>query len=321
MRYIGAVLILLVGLTGSAAYATGKNLQTVPLPDLGEGPITLRVVRAINPRFPSLNEGAIVQTFEIARFITRDQYGLDVRFERGNDYTVEQFLQLTPPAALEAAMRSIVEVPLPPLRPEGLATALAGHFGNPELDLRREAEYLELFIPGATALDPEDLGMAVADVWVDALGAWPILIAEDGGPVKNNTPFHQHSLWSFVGYGELPFDIVMTNQLVASAQTIGFSAPDAMRGGMTMGFTDVSRASRFGARSMVSTFSMIDDLDILNAVGPDPDFDINNSPIYAAMILVGKSAICCFTWEWLGPTPSACPIPLPAAVWETTDAR
>ena len=217
---LSAAFSALVGLTGAEAQETEDLFPAVPLPELGDGPITLRVVRSINPRFPSLNEDAIAESFEIAGLIILDQFGLQVRFERGDDYTLDDLLTLTPQAALEVAVNTFVEYSDPPDR---LATALASLFANPRSETRSEAAFLEPYIPGAMAMTPQELAAAVADIWVQGTRAWLRLIAFDGEPVINAIPYHQHSIWSYVGYGELPFDIVITNQLIASAQLHAYS--------------------------------------------------------------------------------------------------
>ena len=111
MRYVGAVWILAVGLTSAAAQETDNPFPAVPLPELGEGPITLRVARAINPRFPLLTEDEFAQATQTAGMVILDQFGLDVRFERGDDYTVDDLLLLTPKAALNEAVNTIIGLP------------------------------------------------------------------------------------------------------------------------------------------------------------------------------------------------------------------
>ena len=76
---------------------------TVPPPKLGEGPITLRVARALNPRFPSLSEDEFSEVLERAASLVRDHFALDVRFERGRDYTTAELFEIMPPSVLKVA--------------------------------------------------------------------------------------------------------------------------------------------------------------------------------------------------------------------------
>ncbi len=97
--------------------------------------------------------------------------------------------------------------------------------------------------------------------------------------------YHQIALWSVLGYGGIPFDIVITNQLVASAETFGFAPHAAMRGGLTNGFTGFSRSGTYGAFAMVSTFPFANDLGDLRDLGPDRVFDPLNTAEFTALIL------------------------------------
>ena len=55
-------------------------------------------------------------------------------------------------------------------------------------------------------------------------------------PVINYRNYHQLAFWFYLGYGELPFDIVITNQLLASAELFVFSRDVPFGGGKTGGF-------------------------------------------------------------------------------------
>jgi hypothetical protein len=56
-----------------------------------------------------------------------------------------------------------------------------------------------------------------------------------------------------LGYGKLDFDLVITNQLIASAEYLGCDIHTAIRGGLTVGTTAYSRNSKFGSFIFWST--------------------------------------------------------------------
>ena len=92
----------------------------------------------------------------------------------------------------------------------------------------------------------------------------------------------------YLGYAELPSDILITNQLVAGLRTYAFQPFEAMRGRMMMSETGFSRSGQFAAYSVVSTFPFVNDLGDLNKLGPDPSFDVANATRYTALILAGE---------------------------------
>ena len=65
--------------------------------------------------------------------------------------------------------------------------------------------------------------------------------------------YHQWALWSFLGYGALPYEIVLTNQLVASAEYSGTSIHSALRGGVSVGATFPSAGAEVGSYVFLST--------------------------------------------------------------------
>ena len=86
------------------------------------------------------------------------------------------------------------------------------------------------------------------------------MTAQDLGPAIDFHDYHQKALWSFLGYGDLPFEIVITNQLLASAELANFSVGNALIGGLRLGWISFSRSGRFDAYAGVSTFSLVNDV-------------------------------------------------------------
>ena len=86
------------------------------------------------------------------------------------------------------------------------------------------------------------------------------MTAQDLEPAIDFHDYHQKALWSFLGYGDLPFEIVITNQLLASAELANFSVGNALIGGLRLGWISFSRSGRFDAYAGVSTFSLVNDV-------------------------------------------------------------
>ena len=282
MRLFAAAL---AGALGLAACEEPVEFPLVPLPELSNDPITLRVARAINPRFPSMAEEEISEILALAGTLIHDQFGLTVQFERGDDYSVDELLMGTPSPAIEFGAHYVFNMVDADRAPQILVKWIADSLIDPKTDIFHAQRYFENAIPGATTMEIEKLAQAIAENWVQGLRRWHALTAAADGEPAINDLHHQLALWDFLGYGELPFEIVITNQLVASAQLYQIDPRAAIFGGMVMGHTGFSRASPFGAKSMVSTFPMINDLGGLAIFAPDPDFDRSNATRYAAMIL------------------------------------
>ena len=104
MRKIWVLFIALIVVIGTAVIFGRYPFPVVQPPDLGDGPITLRVVRAINDRFNSLTEEEFESVLDQTVRSVRYHFGLEVRFERGDDYTIAELFQLIPEPAEELAL-------------------------------------------------------------------------------------------------------------------------------------------------------------------------------------------------------------------------
>ena len=151
------------------------------------------------------------------------------------------------------------EVPDPGQAPNRLAGMIASYLTNGQPSIAEAVDVVGPHIPGAAAMDIDDLALAIAELWVGGLRGWQGLWAQDSRTVIDFGGNHQRTLWEFLGYGDLPFDVAVTNQLVASAELYGFSLGAAIQGGLSPGSTAFSRAGQFGAFAMVSTFSLVND--------------------------------------------------------------
>ena len=285
MRKIGAVGAALVVAIGVSLFWERDPFPAVPLPELGDGPVTLRVVRALNPRFTSLTEAEIADVLEQTARLVQDHFGLDVRFERGDDYTMAELFQRMPDVVEEFALSWSYTPPPPTLSPQPLMDLIAVGLEGDRAFAAKVTGYVEPLIPGATEMDTQELTAAITETWVQGLRRWRTLAAQDGRRVIDQSNYHQFAMWDHLGYGGLPFDLVITNQLVASAELYSFAPHAAMRGGLTNGFTGFSRTGQFGAYAMVSTFPFANDLGAANELGPDPVFDATNTTRYTALIL------------------------------------
>ena len=67
-------------------------------------------------------------------------------------------------------------------------------------------------------------------------------------------PYSEWVYWDSLGYGELPYDIVITNQIIANVEYTSQTIHTALRGGLTMGTASYSKTSRYGTYVFFSTF-------------------------------------------------------------------
>ena len=238
----------------------------------------MRVVRVINPRFDALTDVQIADALDQTTQLVRDHFGLEVRFERGEDYDILEIMKLIPPAAEEFAKSQIYPLPRTTQAPNRLAAMIEEYLNFPEVDADLLAEEVAIFIPRAPGMNKSELALAFARIWVSGLRRWHAVTAQDLEPAIDFHNYHQKPLWTYLGYGDLPFDIVITNQLLASAEITSFSPGKALIGGLRLGWISFSRSGRLGAYAGVSTFPLVNDTGDASHLGPawaaDPANDV-----------------------------------------------
>jgi hypothetical protein len=115
------------------------------------------------------------------------------------------------------------------------------------------------FLPPAHPNDLREFSLLLTEVMLTRLEGWRGINAADGMPILNASPFNEWVYWDVAGYGNLPYELVITNQLIASAEYVDVDVHSALRGGVSVGTTTYSRGSKFGAYIFWSTFPFQDD--------------------------------------------------------------
>jgi hypothetical protein len=140
---------------------------------------------------------------------------------------------------------------------------LARDFGRA---LREEGEslpgmmgYVRPYLGKLPEQSYESLGSALVQLQLERIKHWQAVPALDGGPAIDATPYNEYNMWNLAGYGDLPYELVITNQIIASVEDVDPSVHTSIRGGYNNGLTTYSRSSRFRTYSVWSTFAFTTD--------------------------------------------------------------
>jgi hypothetical protein len=101
----------------------------------------------------------------------------------------------------------------------------------------------------------EALGSALAKLQLDRVHGWKTVRALDGGPAIDSSPYNEFVFWDSIGYADFSFEVVLTNQVIASVEYVNPAAHAAIRGGYSNGLTTYNRASRLKTTAIWSTFA------------------------------------------------------------------
>jgi hypothetical protein len=246
---------------GPAKPPAASALVALPAPQLPQGPVTLRVVHAVNPRLPQFSHARVDELLRSGQATAERHFGVRVSFEQRDTVEIGELFRAMPPEAWAERRKSIIA----PGDGTAAADALAR---SAHADLRAEAipaAEARRFAADASGSQPdgqdlERLARALAARQLEGLARWRALPARDGRPVIGDEPYHEWAAWSALGYGPLPYDVVITNQLIASAELGGNSIHSMLRGGVSIGTTFFGRDARPRAYVVLSTFMFSDEL-------------------------------------------------------------
>ena len=252
-----AVLLLLAACQAYAQNAPVKAfpLSSLPLPQLTEQPIELRVAHVINPRLPRMSEAQIALMLEAMAKATYEHFGISVRFAQPAQIPIAQAFAGIPTKFAELAKRDQYNFQSWFALKSRLASAYArglAQAGEPLEDMALFAQKNDIKLD---ARNFETFGKDAALFQLDRMNQWLKLKAEDGKSVINEQPFHEYTMWNHLGHGHMPYELVITNQIIASIEYIQPTIHTVIRGGYTNGITSYNPQSRFRSFSVWSTFA------------------------------------------------------------------
>jgi hypothetical protein len=257
------------------------------MPALPGGEVTLRVVYAVNPRLPQFSSAQLDRLLTTASRTAEEHLGVRVKLEltgiipihelfRGMPAPVWRELshQIYDPGHDRSADDRLLQATYDALRAQSISPDLARKFLRAHL------------APSQGSADLKALSSALVGMELRGMTRWRSLRAADGEPVISHEPYHQWMAWSALGYGMVPYDVVLTNQLVASLEYSGRSLHSMARGGVPIGTTFYSRGSTYGAYVFLSTFMFSSELQEVAELRADGRYSESEAATLAGAYLV-----------------------------------
>ncbi|MBV8166739.1 MAG: hypothetical protein JO021_08095 [Alphaproteobacteria bacterium] len=249
----------LLWLAGAAAAAEPAR----PLPSLPAGPIELRVVHVVNPRFARFDADQLAIMLAETRRVVRAHFGVEVVFTPVETVEIASVFARFGPRLSQFLDRQLYDFRGGTGDRASLVASMRQELTK---DARRTslADLVAFASPYLTAPprsnDLPGLAQAVIDTHLARLDTLANARALDGGPVIDARPYNEWFYWDTLGYTPLPWDVIITNQLVASAEYGELQIHSSLRGGITAGSTGQSGDGRMGAMAWISTFPFASDL-------------------------------------------------------------
>lgn len=236
-----------------------SNVKYVPLPKLPHGTINLRVAYVVNPRLPRMNREQLQTLFAATQTTAQQSFGVNIQFSPVEEIPISKLFQRIPADRYKIALDSVYDFKTGKgdvgRLNKGFSNGLQ-QFGEPLPELEK---FVRPYIGELKEHSFDALGAALAKFQVDRIEHWKKVKALDGGPAIDATPYNEIMMWMALGYGDVPFEVILTNQPLASVEYGNASAHTAIRGGYSNGVTTYNKLSRYGTMSIWSTFALTTD--------------------------------------------------------------
>lgn len=244
----------------SGCVATGSEWQKVSSPDIKPGStVRIRVVHAVNSRLKRMTDAQLHTLLSAAQSTALQNFGVKVEFAEIEESSVDRLFARIPPRVMALSSPVIYDFKSGTGDRRKLAEGIFRTLTQRGTKLEDAMNFAAPFLPPAHPADVREFSLLLADVMLLRLEDWRSVNADDGMPVLNGSPFNEWVYWDAAGYGDLPYELVITNQLIASAEYADVDVHSALRGGVSVGTTTYSRESKFGSYIFWSTFPFQDD--------------------------------------------------------------
>ena len=281
--------IMLYGLSACSMYAKPVSTETkkIPLPVIDQQPVRLRIAHVVNPRFKTVTDNQLARILDLTRSLAKQHLQLDVEFETVTTTTIEQFFHYLPDKIVRGRQDAIldfsrIDEAVRQRMITAIAETLEAHKENPQAVI----DYASPFLTSRDDVaNLQQLTERLVDTLITRMQHWYAYKAEDGEPVLDDTPFNQWVWWDSMGYGDMPYDVVITNQLVVSIEDYDMDVHSSLRGGITAGTMTYSKRSPYHGYVFVSVFQLLNDYPLLAELRNYENYSEKEQVRYAAALL------------------------------------
>lgn len=248
-----AAIILFATLTACSPVMSTQ--KTVPLPQLPPGPVELRPVYAINARLPRMSSEQLQILLAATQTSAREHLGIELRFAPVAEIPIEALFARIPEVNRREALTHIYDFKSGNGNPGNLAKEFGKGLKKLGEPLPEMAAYIRPYLGELKEANYETMGAALAMAQLAGIERWKAAPALDGGFAIDAAPYNEAQMWAALGYGDVPYELVLTNQVIASIEDSDPAVHAALRGGYANGITTYSKQSRYGTYSVWSTFA------------------------------------------------------------------
>jgi hypothetical protein len=270
------------------AQVNNAALRQVPMPELDKQPVRLRVAYAENARMAPLPVRMLEKILKRAEQLVLQNFNVKIKLEHSVTLPIQSLFSTLDENVIASRKDEIVDIDdVNNAIREDMQLAVYNTLQNYTDEKENVIAYAQPYLsrPDIKQDNFISLSYALVDTLLERLEYWEKQKAPDGKPIIGDDPYHQWVWWDSLGYSALPYDIVITNQLVASAENYGMDVHSCLRGGITAGTTTYNKHSDIGTYVYIMLYPMLNDSDLLTRLRQDSHYSDQQVVNYSAALL------------------------------------
>ena len=230
----------------------------VPLPGLTNtsGVIKLSVAHIVNPRLEKFSDAQIKVFLGALQAASKTELRREIEFGTVETFSIEAYFKSVPAEKFAWRSANIYDFK------NGRGDRTRFEAGYEQAIAQQTAPLKDWVAYAAREIGHEDVDTdrgawkkRFADTHLQRLALLATIMATDGKAVIDATPYNEWMFWSTLGERDRSHDVIITNQLVASAEYGAVDIHSALRGGLTLGTTDFATRAQFDSQFWWSTFA------------------------------------------------------------------
>jgi len=274
--------------TGVELSDSASEWSTIELPDISRQPVKLTVANVVNSRFKQLPERQIKKILLRSQQMVKQYFNIDIEFSDVKTLSIEDVFSHLNHKVVAERSDEIVNINfIDKQAREDMQQALFETLSNYSGNKQNVIDYAQPYL-----LQPEikksnfiDLSYALVDTLISRLEYWKTQKADDGKAVLDSNGYHEWVWWDSLGYSDLSYDILITNQLVASAEYYAMDVHSSIRGGITAGTTTYNKNTAFNSYVYIMVYPIINDSALLTTLRQDETYTDDQVINYSAALL------------------------------------
>lgn len=281
------VLVCVFVFTLASVQAEEIHFQNIPLPVIKNNKVTLRVAYVDNERIDSLSRKQINELLSETQRVAKEHFNIELDFTDVDTVSIQSLFEYLPEPVGKAYSRTIYDFKNDRGNKQWVKQALLRALKRNPAALSDVLEFSRpylLNVPQQTTI--ASLADALLETMLHRIQNWKSIQAKDGRPLLDESVFNEYSVWVGLGYGALPYDLLLTNQPLISIEYSDIPVHSTLRGGITVGNTAFNKHSELGSFVVLSTFVFTNRDGELNKIRDGSEYNEHEAMQLAGAYLV-----------------------------------